>query len=198
MECQIQNICKSAYFHLRNIGAVRSHLPDSATVQLVHALITSRLDYCNSLLYGKPKYKMDRLQCVHNIAARIVARCPKFTNITPVLYELHWLPIYKRIVFKLLLLVYRSVNQLAPTYLCELITPYKEVQMRDDLRSTTQHLLHIPRSGSVSFGDRSFRVAGPTEWNALPLDIKQANSIETFKSRLKTHLFRQHFGKMQE
>ena len=94
MEYQIQNICKSAYFHLRNIGAVRSHLPDSATVQLVHALITSRLDYCNSLLYGIPKHKTDRLQRVHNIAARIVARCPKFTNITPVLYELHWFPIY--------------------------------------------------------------------------------------------------------
>ena len=121
-----------------------------------------------------------------------------FTNITPVLYELHWLPIYKRIVFKLLLLVYWSVNQLAPTYLCELLKPYEEVQMRDDLRSTTQHLLHIPWSGSVSFGDRSFRVAGPTEWNALPLDIKQANSIETFKSKLKTHLFKQHFGKTQE
>ena len=198
MECQIQNICKSAYFHLRNIGAVRSHLPGSATVQLVHALITSRLDYCNSLLYGIPKHKTDRLQRVHNIAARIVARCPKFTNITPVLYELHWLPTYKRIVFKLLLLVYRSVNQLAPTYLCELLKPYEEVQMRNDLRSTTQHLLHIPWSGSVSFGDRSFRVAGPTEWNALPLDIKQANSIETFKSKLKAHLFKQHFGKTQE
>ena len=105
---------------MRNIGTVRSHLPDSATAQLVHALITSRLDYCNSLLHGIPKYKTDRLQCVHNIAARIVARCPKFTNIAPVLYELHWLPIYKRIVFKLLLLVYRSVNQLAPLYLCEL------------------------------------------------------------------------------
>ena len=149
MECQIQNICKSAYFHLRNIGAVRSHLPDSATIQLVHALITSRLDYCNFLLYGIPKYKTDRLQRVHNFAARIVARCPKFTNITPDLYELHRLLIYKRIVFKLLLLVYRSVNQLAPTCLCELIKPYEEVQMRDDLRSTTQHLLHIPRSGSV-------------------------------------------------
>ena len=129
--------------YLRNIGAVRSHLPDSAAVQLV--LITSRLDYCNSLLYCIPKYKMDRFQRVHNIAATIVARCPKCTNITPVLYELHWLPIYKRIVFKLRLLVYRSVNQLAPTYLRELIKPYEEVQMRDDLRSTTQHLLHIRR-----------------------------------------------------
>ena len=139
---------------------------------------------------------MDRLQRVHDIAARIVARCPKFTNITPVLYELYWLPIYKRIVFKLLLLVYRSVNQLGPTCLiCEFIKPYEEVQMRDGLCSTPQHLLHIPRSGSVSFGDQSFRVAGQTEWNALPLDINQANPIETFKSRLKTHLFRQHFGK---
>ena len=93
IECHIQNICKSAYFHLMNIGAVLTHLPDSATVHLVHALITSRLDYCNSFLYGIPKYKADRLQRVHNIAARIVVRCPKFPNITPVLYELHWLPI---------------------------------------------------------------------------------------------------------
>ena len=77
MECQIQNICKSAYFLLRNIGAVRSHLPDSATVQLVHALTTLRLNYCNSLLYGVPKYKTDRLQRVHNIAARIGGTMPK-------------------------------------------------------------------------------------------------------------------------
>ena len=73
MECQIQNFCKLAYVHLGNIGEVHSHLPDSATVQLVHDLITSRLDYCNSLLYGIPKYKTDRLQRVHNVAARIVA-----------------------------------------------------------------------------------------------------------------------------
>ena len=67
--------------------------------------------------------------------------------------------------------------------------------MRDDLRSTMQHLLHIPRSGSVSFGDRSFRTADQTEWNALPLDIKQANSIETFKNRLKDASFQATFWK---
>ena len=79
------------------------------------------------------------------------------------------------------------MNQLAPTYLCDLIKPYKEVQRRDDLRSTMQHLLHTPWSGSVSFDDQSFRVAGATAGNALHLYIKQANSTDTFKSRLKTH-----------
>ena len=117
----------------------------------------------------------------------------KFTNITSVLYELHWIPIYKRIIFKLLLPVYRSVNQLTPTYLCELIKPYEEVQKRDDLRSSTQHLLHIPRSGSVSFGDRSFRVAGPSGM-PYPWTSSRQTPLKHLKAGSRD-IFRQHFGK---
>ena len=120
MENQIQSICRSVNFHLRSINSVRDSLTDEATVLLVHALITSKLDYCNSLLHGLPDKLINRLQRLQNIAARIVSRTSKFEHITPVMYELHWLPVEMRIRFKLLLLVYQCVQQTAPTYLCEL------------------------------------------------------------------------------
>ena len=104
-------------FHLRSINSVHDSLTDEATVLLVHALITSKLDYCNSLLHGLPDKLINRLQI---IAARIVSHTSKFEHITPVMYELHWLPVKMPIRFKLLLLVYQCVQQTAPTYLCEL------------------------------------------------------------------------------
>ena len=141
MERQIQNICRSAYFQLRSIGSVRHLLPDAAAAQLVHALITSRLDYCNSLLYGIPDSKMKRLQRLQNIAAHIVARCPKSAHITPVLHDLHWLPVKMRILFKILLLTYRCVHGTAPVYLSELIVPYRQNR---SLRSSSKFLLSVP------------------------------------------------------
>ena len=192
MESQVQSVCRSVNFHLRSIRSVRNSLTDEATAQLVHSLITSRLDYCNSLLYGLPDTQIIRLQRLQNIAARIVARCPKAEHITPVLYKLHWLPVRMRILFKLLLVVYKCVQKLAPSYLCELVHPKHKSKygLRDDLLD----LLHIPRSKNVTYGDRAFCVSGPTEWNRIPFDIKQAESVAIFKTRLKTYLFKKHFG----
>ena len=99
MNKHISSICRSTHFHLRNIGAIRHLLTDTAASQVVHALITSRLDYCNSLLYGIPDNKLCRLQRIQNIAARITSRCSKHCHITPVLKELHWLPVKIRILF---------------------------------------------------------------------------------------------------
>ena len=99
------------------------------TVLFVHALITSRLGCCNSLLQGLPNKLINRLQRLQNIVARVVTRYSKFDHVTPVLYELHcmhWLPVKMRIRFKLLLLMYRCVQQTAPAYLCELIQPKKK------------------------------------------------------------------------
>ncbi len=189
LDDQIQSMCKSANFHLRNIRAVRQLLPDSAVKQLVHALVTSRLDYCNSLLYGLPDYKISRLQRILNTAGRIVARCPKRTHITPILHELHWLPVEMRIRFKLLLLVFKCVNHLAPEYLSDLIKP---IQHDRFTRAKSQALLDIPNSRLVSYGDRSFSVCGPKEWNELPSYIRYSSSVDTFKSNLKPFLFREY------
>ena len=98
-------MCKSAFYHLRKISLIRKHLTFDAAQLLVHALITSKLDYCNSLLYGLPKHVTKQLQRVQNAAARIVSLSPKFCHITPVLMSLHWLPIDHRIEFKMLIII---------------------------------------------------------------------------------------------
>ena len=77
------------YFHLRNIGSVRNMLSDDACSQLIHALVTVRIDYCNSLFHGLPEYSLDRLQKILNTAARILRRVPKFDHITETLMDLY-------------------------------------------------------------------------------------------------------------
>ena len=93
MEYHIVAICKAAFYHLRNIGRIRKYLSSQTAEVLVHAFVSSRLDYCNSLLYGLPKESLKKLQHVQNVAARIVTHTRKCDHITPVLCQLHWLPI---------------------------------------------------------------------------------------------------------
>ena len=121
MENHVTAICKAGFYHLRNISRIRKYMSRHTTEILVHAFITSRLDFCNSLLYGLPKQTLMRLQHVQNVAARIVTLAAKREHISPVLYELHWLPVQERIVFKILLMTFKCLNGLAPSYLSELI-----------------------------------------------------------------------------
>jgi len=190
MDKHIANTCRNMIFYLRKIGAIRPLLTESATCQLVHALITSRLDYCNSLMYGLPDCLLNRIQRVQNIAARIVTRCPKSSHITPVLQELHWLPVRYRILFKILLLTYRCIHGTAPEYLVDLITFYSPQRA---LRSSSHHLLVVPKTRTKSFGERTFTYAAAREWNLLPVHIKVLPTIEHFKSAVKTYLFKLYF-----
>ena len=119
---QISKICKSSHYHLRNIGKIRKYLDESSTKTLIHAFVTSKLDYCNALLNGLPKYQINRLQLVLNTAARVVSHTRKYEHITPVLIGLHWLPVSYRITFKILLLTYKALNNLAPSYLSDLLS----------------------------------------------------------------------------
>ena len=123
-EKQIIAICKSVFYHLRRIAKIRSYLSAESTIALIHAFITCRVDNGNALLCGLPKYQIQRLQYVQNCAARLVNHYPKFGHTLPVLSELHWLPVEHRIVFKILLLVFKSLNNLAPSYISDLLTPY--------------------------------------------------------------------------
>ena len=110
---------------------------------------------------------------------------------TPVLIKLHWLPIKFRIQFKVLLLVYKALNGLAPKYIKELLVPYKP---RRHLRSEAKGLLDEPRT-RLKFGDRAFSISAPRLWNALPQHLKDSTSCQAFKKCLKTHLFRlAHWG----
>ena len=110
---------KSCYYQLRNIGQIRSSITDGACRTLVHALVTSRLDYENGLLYGIPQVTIQRLQRIQNCAARLVTRTRKYEHITPVLRRLHWLPVRQLTLFKVL--VCYALNATAPNYLVQLI-----------------------------------------------------------------------------
>ena len=101
----VNAVCQSCFFHLRNIGFIRKYLTYDAAKIIIHAFIASKLDYCNSLLYGLPSYLIQKLQHVQNSAARLVNQCPRFCHITPVLRDLHWLPVSFRIEFKIMLLL---------------------------------------------------------------------------------------------
>ena len=135
--------------------------------------------------------QLNRLQMVQNSAARLLTSTKKHEHITPVLAALHWLPIRSRINFKTLLIVYKSLHNLAPPYLSEILHQHAPSRA---LRSADLLLLEVPRARQKARGDRAFSVAGPRLWNALPLHIRSAQSLAVFKSLLKTHLFGLAFG----
>ena len=190
MEQHVTSVCKTAQYHLYNIGRIRKYLSQESTEQLVHAFITSKLDYCNALLCGLPSNLISKLQRIQNIAARIVTRTSSSAHITPVMYDLHWLPVAQRIKFKVLLMVFKCRNNMAPTYLQDLIRPQQHTR---SLRSSNQNLLEIPFTRQNSFAQRAFGVAGPRLWNSLPSDIRDLSSLSLFKSKLKTVLFQDHY-----
>ena len=119
----VSEICKSAFFHIRNISQARKYFSTESTRPLVNAFVMSRIDSCNSLLYGLPSYLIQRLQYALNSAARLISMSRKADDITLLLTELHWLPVEQRINFNILLFTYKIVNGLAPMYLSELLVP---------------------------------------------------------------------------
>ena len=154
---------------------------------LVHAFITSKLDHCNSVLFGLPKNLIDKLQAVQNAAARLISLTRKHDHITPVLIDLHWLPVADRIKFKFLLLTFKALHGLAPIYIQELITTYKPPRT---LRSSSHLFLATKLYNLKSYGLPSFSVSAPLLWNSMPSSIRDANNISSFKSQLKSYLFK--------
>ena len=187
---QISSVVSGSFYQLRLIAKVRAYIPQKDLERIIHAFITSRLDYCNSLYVGLDKSSIQRLQLVQNAAARLLTKTKKRDHITPTLRLLHWLPVCHRIVFKILLLTFKSLNGLAPSYLSELLVMHDPVR---ELRSTSQLLLDKPQTRLVTRGDRAFAVAAPNLWNNLPLYIRSAPSLANFKTLLKTHMFSQAF-----
>jgi hypothetical protein len=124
MDHQIRNITKSCYHQLRNIGHIRPSISESACKTLVCSLVTFRLDYGNALLYGICTSSLTKLQRIQNTAARIITRTKKHDHITPVLVNLHWLPVEHRIQYRLLLQTFKAVNGTSPLYIQELVQVY--------------------------------------------------------------------------
>ena len=185
----------SAYMHtstyLKDISSIRRALSTDAANTLIHSLITSKLDYCNSLLVGAPHHLVRRLQRVQNLAAKIVLNAPRRSNSLCALRQLHWLPVKERIMFKAALITFKILNNLAPEYLCGEIIHYEP---RRTLRSESLNLLQVPRFKYETVGNTAFCAVAPKVWNKLPSEIKCAKDVNSFKSLLKTFFFKSVFN----
>lgn len=187
----VNTITKSAYFQLSRIGRIRKYLTPNATKSLVHALVISRMDYCNAALYGLPDHLLRKLQRVQNNAARLITLTHRNDHISPVLQTLHWLPVEERITYKVLLLTFKALHGLAPVYLSDLLKPYTPSR---SLRSVGQNLLQEPDYRLKTYGARSFQCAAPRLWNLLPYNIRTITDFGIFKNSVKTFLFRRAYG----
>jgi hypothetical protein len=187
MDAQVSQTCRSAWYRIHQIGKIRPYLSTEETKSVIHAYVTSKIDQNNCLLLGAPDNLISKIQKVQNAAAKVILRCKKFDHVTPLLKELHWLPVPQRITFKTLLLTYKALNNEAPSYLSDLLLMHNPGK---NLRSSCDPiLLNIPKSRLKTFGDRAFSVAAPHLWNTLPLHIRSSKSTAVFKRNLKTHLF---------
>ena len=184
---RVRCVCaQTSYLHIRQIRKIRQSLDLNSAILLANSLVSSRLDFCNSLFYGLPKSSIKRLQHVQNSLARVVIpSCKKYDHIQPVLQELHWLPVGKRIDFKLATLMFKVLENKQPMYLSELL--HRHVPVRS-LRSEGKNLLVVPNIKSAN-GRRSFSFAAPMIWNSLPEHIRNSCSLTIFRKQLKTHLF---------
>ena len=175
MQRHMANLCHISYYHLRELRSVRRYLNDETAVKVANALVSSCLDYCNSLLYNTKKVYTSRLQRVQTALCRTVLH-PSCTNYTA------WLPIHYRILFKYNLLIYKAIHFSQPPYLSALIR-------RSDLTRGNRLSISSSKPNKRS-GLCSFIAGAPTEWNKLPQAIKTIESISGFTKQLKTYFFR--------
>jgi len=187
LSAHVTAVCRSGYYQLHQ--AVRS-LSEDASKILVQGFVSCRLDYCNSLFFSISEGLMNRLQSVQNTAARLVTGTRRSDHISPVLHQLHWLPVRQRVDFKVATLVHQSLSGISPPYLaddCCLVADAREWR----LRSTASRTCVVTRTYST-FGDRAFGAAGPGLWNSLPSHMKDTDiSYSEFRRSLKTFLFGQ-------
>ena len=190
MNSQINSIVKRSYYELRKLGQIRDYLDTNSTKALASACILSRLDYCNSILAGAPDELLNKLQMVQNNAARLVLKRSKREHVTPLLKELHWLPIKSRIDFKLAMLCFKSIKCGGPVYLENLLTPHTSSR---PIRTNYLNTFNIPSINLKTYGDRAFTFIGPSVWNSLANDLRSADTLSIFKRNLKTYLFKKYF-----
>ena len=187
LESFVAQVCKSCYYSLHNINRIKGFVDFQTLERIIHCFISSKLDYCNSMFLGLPATLLKRLQRVQNAAARILTCTPRRDHIMPVLYQLHWLPIEARVMFKVLLLIHKVLHHNGPAYLRTLL-------IAESRSSRRPNQLRVPFTKSAVVYERAFSVAGPRLWNQLPLEMQQTEMTELFKKDLKTYLFKKFYN----
>ena len=190
MKCHVTNLCKAIYLEIRRLKHMSTYVDENSLKTLAASFILSRFDYCNSLFKNINKDLLNKLQKLQNFAAKVILKKSIRDHVTPCLITLHWLPVQYRIDFKIAVLVYKCLNNLAPSYLSNLIELYSPQRT---LRSSNSLLLSTNVGKFKTLGDRAFSVSAPTVWNALPLGIKRSPTLDIFKRDLKTHYFSMYY-----
>ncbi len=193
MTVHVRRVYQVTYCQNCSIAKITKCLTTAACKTIVQALVMSRVDYGNALLFGLPEMLLHKLQMIQNSAARLVTGTHGRDHITPVLFKLHWLPVRYRIKFKLIVLVYQAVHHLGPAYLTSLVTPYAPTR---SLRSAAHRSFTILRYTLERYGQQAFSVAGPSLWNNLPLTIREAGTLTKLKPVLSGLHLKHWFAKM--
>ena len=183
-----------SFYNSRLLFSTRSkHLSHDSSETLIQAFVSSWLDYCNSLLCGLPQVQIDKIQRAQNAAARLIFRQRKFGHITPVLSQLHWLPIKYRIEFEILLMTFKAIHGMAPDYICKLISRRKSTGY--SLRSSKKVMLEVQSSKILpALGGRAFCYVAPKLWNNLRSEISSLDSLTNFKCYVNTYFFKLAFN----
>ena len=179
---------------LRNLWHISKKLTDTnLRIQIVQACILSLIDYSNSLYINLPNKLINRFQMLVNSSIRFIYRLPRqnsegdYISITAHAQKCHFLPVQARIHFKICLLTHKCINNNAPPYLKELLTP------KDSLSSlrinNDKFLLFQPFPGITKYKERRFSIAAPQKWNILPYEIRSSTSTCTFIKLLKSYFF---------
>jgi hypothetical protein len=189
MDHQVNAVTRSIYFNLRRIANIKNYLTPEACAKAVNATVLSRLDFHNGLLLGLPDRALHKLQVAQNNAARLLTGTSRKEHITPVLKNLHWLPVRQRVTFKTLSLIQKSLHSpVAPPYMREMHTVYEPGR---SLRSSQdQWKLTVQRSRN-KYGSRSYKSLGAQLWNKLPYDVRAPTTQAAFRRKLKTFLFKE-------
>ena len=193
----VRNICKTCFIQIRDLRRVRKHLTDEAAILASNALVSSRLDYCNSLFRSLSSLNMRKLQCIQNTLARIVTNCNKYTRASPILKRLHWLPVESRCIFKTATLVYKFLHSGHPSYFGPLL-PTRCGRYSTRYNHPDKRFLEVPQfcpsvhKSKNHFG-HSFAFDAPTVWNHLPNEVRSAPTLTCFRKRLKSYLFHKAF-----
>ena len=174
--------------NLHNIRWIRKYLSQDIAETLIHAFVTSRIDCCNSLLFGLPSFQISKIQRVQNAAAHVIFMKSKYCHIAPLLKELHWLPVTYRIQFKVILITFKALHDMAPSYIFSLV----------HVRQNTKHSLQpnnailltpLLKKSAATTGDRLFTMVAPILWNSLPSEIRNVHKLDKFKQRLKAYFY---------
>ena len=176
-----------------DLRRIRKYLTSEVAVLAANALVSSRLDYCNSLFRGLSGFNQHKLQSIQNTLAHIVTNHRKYAHVTPILQKLHWLPVKYRCIFKTATLVHKFLHSGSPSYFEPFLSfsscPYSTRHSHPDRQYLTAPPFHSSVFKSAKHFGHSFAFDAPKIWNDLPQDVRSATSVTSFRKKLKTYLF---------